>query len=147
MGTENVRSVKSRIWRRIAVKTAVCALWAAGMLYVALYEGREVAQVTYWSMLFAIVAMWIVSMVRDVRLLRDEELLRKAAIEQSDERNVLISYKACRLAVTAMACLLPFVMFALAYAGRHDLVEALGFAVCAFLVVYMASWFYVSRKC
>ena len=147
MGTENVRSVKSRIWRRIAVKTAVCALWAAGMLYVALREGQELAQSTYWWMLFAIVAVWIATTIRDVRLLRDESALRRAAIEEFDERNLLISYKASRLAVTAMACLLPFVMFALAYAGRQDLVDALGFAVCAFLVVYMVSWFYISRKC
>ena len=147
MNEKAIRTIKGRIWRRIIVKSAVLALWAAGMLYVALKDGQELAQGAYWYMLFAIVVMWVISTVRDVRRLRDEGALKRAAVEETDERNVLIAYKATRLAVVAMACLLPVAMFACAYAGRQDLVDAMGFSVCAFLVLYLASWFYVSRKC
>ena len=142
-----VQKMKGRIWRRIVVKSIILGLWAVGMLYVALRDGQEFAQGTYWFMLFAIVAVWAVSTVRDVRRLHDEQALRKAAVEEADERNVLIAYKATRIAVVAMACLMPFVMFALAYMGRQDLIDAMGFAICVFLVLYMASWFYVSKKC
>ena len=147
MSGNAMQMIKKRIWRRIIVKSIVCALWAAGMLYVALRDGQELTQGAYWYMLFAIVAVWVVSTIRDVRRLRNEAALSKAAIEETDERNVLIAYKSTRLAVTVMACLMPIVLFALAYSGRQDLVDAMGFAVCAFLIVYMASWFYVSRKC
>ncbi len=147
MGDNAVQKMKGRIWRRIVVKTIVLALWAVGMLYVGLRGGQELAQNTYLYMAIAIVAVWVVSTVRDVRRLRNEGALRKAAIEESDERNVLISYKATRLAVIIMACLFPIALFFLAYNDMQDVIDILGFVVCLFLIVYMASWFYIARKC
>ena len=146
MSENAVRNIKGRIWRRIVVKSAVLALWAVGVLLVALKDGQELAQGTYWYMLFAIVAAWVVSTVRDMRRLHDEDALKRAAIEETDERNVLIAYKATRIAVVAMVCLLPVAMFACAYLGRQDLVDAMGFSVCVFLVLYLIAWFCVSRK-
>lgn len=146
MGENAVQNMKSRIWRRIIVKSAVLGLWAVGMLYVALQGYEELAQSTYFYMVFAIVAVWAISTVRDVRRLNNESALRKAAIEESDERNVLIAYKATRLAVVIMACLFPIALFVMAFNDMQDAISLLATVVCVFLVVYMASWFYISRK-
>lgn len=146
MGENAVQNMKSRIWRRIIVKSAVLGLWAVGMLYVALQGNEELAQSTYFYMVFAIVAVWVISTVRDVRRLNNESALRKAAIEESDERNVLIAYKATRLAVVIMACLFPIALFVMAFNDMQDAISLLATVVCVFLVVYMASWFYISRK-
>lgn len=146
MGENAVQNMKSRIWRRIIVKSAVLGLWAVGMLYVALQGNEELAQSTYFYMVFAIVAVWAISTVRDVRRLNNESALRKAAIEESDERNVLIAYKATRLAVVIMACLFPIALFVMAFNDMQDAISLLATVVCVFLVVYMASWFYISRK-
>ncbi len=146
MGENAVQNMKSRIWRRIVVKSVVLGLWAAGMLYVALQGNGELAQSTYFYMVFAIVAVWVISTVRDVRRLHNEAALRKAAIEESDERNVLIAYKATRLAVVVMACLFPIALFVMAFNDMQDAISLLATVVCVFLVVYMASWFYISRK-
>jgi len=146
MGENAVQKMKSRIWRRIVVKSAVLGLWAVGMLYVALQGNGELAQSTYFYMVFAIVAVWVVSTVRDVRRLNNESALRKAAIEESDERNVLIAYKATRLAVVITACLFPIALFVMAFNDMQDAINLLATVVCVFLVVYMASWFYISRK-
>lgn len=147
MSDSAVQKMKSRIWRRIVVKSIILGLWVVGLLAIAFRGGQELTEGTYLYMVFAIVAVWAVSTVRDVRRLRDEAALRKAAIEEADERNVLITYKATRLAVVVMLCLLPVAMCALAYSGRQDIIDVLGFAVCLFLVIYLGSWFYVSRKC
>jgi len=146
MGENAAQKMKSRIWRRIVVKSAVLGLWAVGMLYVALQGNGELAQSTYFYMVFAIVAVWVVSTVRDVRRLNNESALRKAAIEESDERNVLIAYKATRLAVVITACLFPIALFVMAFNDMQDAISLLATVVCVFLVVYMASWFYISRK-
>jgi len=146
MGENAAQKMKSRIWRRIVVKSAVLGLWAVGMLYVALQGNGELAQSTYFYMVFAIVAVWVVSTVRDVRRLNNESALRKAAIEESDERNVLIAYKATRLAVVITACLFPIALFVMAFNDMQDAINLLATVVCVFLVVYMASWFYISRK-
>ena len=147
MNDKAVQKVKRNLWRRIIVKSIVLALWALGMLYVALRGDGELAESTYLYMVFAIVAVWIVSTVRDVRRLHDESALRKAAIEETDERNVMISYKATRLAVTFMVCLFPIALFVLAYNDMQDVINALSITVCLYLVAYMASWFIIARKC
>ena len=146
MGSNSIQNMKRRMWRRILVKSIVLAIWAVGMLAIILGGGQELAGSTYLYMLFAIIAVWIVSTIRDVHRLRDEAALLKASIEEADERNVLITYKATRLAVVITLCLFPIAICALALNGMHETVNTLGYTVCVFLIVYVGSWFYVSRK-
>ena len=61
---------KHRIRRRIVVKSVVFAVWAIGMLALALQGDQELSQRTYYYMLFAILVVWAVSTLRDVRRLR-----------------------------------------------------------------------------
>lgn len=150
MGATNVeasiQNVKNRIWRRIIVKAVVFAFWIVGLLAVTLQEGQGLLQGPYFRMLVIVLAVGVVSTVRDARRLRDEATLRKIAVEQSDERNVLITYKATRLAVVAMVCMLPIAVVALAYNGMHEAVNALCYATCLFLIAYVVSWFYLARS-
>lgn len=142
----NVEMMKSRIWRRIIVKSVVLLLWAGCMLYIALQGDAELAASWYFYMAIMCVAVWVVTTVREARRLRDEDGLRKAAIEEADERNVLITYKATRLAVIIMACLFPIAVIVLAFQGAQETINTLAYTMCAFLVAYLGSWFYVSRK-
>ena len=61
---------KHRIWRRVVVKSVVFAVWAIGMLALALQGNQELSQHTYYYMLFAILVVWAVSTLRDARRLR-----------------------------------------------------------------------------
>ena len=63
------QGAKHRIWRRIAVKSVVFAVWAIGMMALALQGGQELPLRTYFYMLFAILAVWAVLTVRGVRRL------------------------------------------------------------------------------
>ena len=146
MNENAIQMIKNRIWRRIVVKTIVLGIWAVGLLAIILKGGQELATSTYLYMLVAIVAVWLATTIRDVRRLRDEAALRKASIEEADERNVLITYKATRLAVVITLCLFPIAMCVMAFNGMHDAVNLLGYVVCVFLVVYCGSWFFVSKK-
>lgn len=147
MNDTNVNIIKNRYRRRILVRTVVLAVWAASLLVITFRGGQELPGGSYLYMVVAIAVMWVVTTVRDVRRLRDESALRKAAIAETDERNVLITYKATRLAVVIVLCLFPIAMCVLAYNGKQDIIDALGFTVCTFLIVYLGSWYYVSRKC
>ena len=60
---------KHHVWQRIAIKSVVLAVWAIGMLALALQGNQELLQRTYLYMLFAILVVWVVSTVRDVRRL------------------------------------------------------------------------------
>ncbi len=64
------KGMRQRIWRRIVVKGAIFAVWAIGMLALALQGDLELPQRTYLYMLFVILAVWVVSTIRDVRRLR-----------------------------------------------------------------------------
>ena len=64
------KGMRHRIWRRVVVKSVVFAVWAIGMLALALQGDQELSQRTYFYMLFAIMVVWAVSTVRDTRRLR-----------------------------------------------------------------------------
>ena len=63
------KGMRSRIWRRIVVKGVVFAVWAIGMLALALQGDQELPQRTYFYMLFATLVVWGVSTMRDARRL------------------------------------------------------------------------------
>ena len=71
--------MKHRVWRRIAVKSVVLAVWAIGMRALALQGDQELPQRAYFCMLFAILVVWAVSTVRDARRLRHAQ---KAAVDK-----------------------------------------------------------------
>jgi len=64
------KGMRHRIWRRVVVKSVVFAVWAIGMLALALQGDQELSQSTYCYMLFAILVVWAVSTLRDARRLR-----------------------------------------------------------------------------
>ena len=146
MDSNAVNAIKHRLHRRIAIKSLVFALWAAGMAYIAFQGSGELPDRTYLYMVFSVVAVWAVTTIRDIRRLRNKEAMRKAAIERSDERNILITYKATRLSVVILLCALPVAVCLLAYNGMQEAVDAIGIAVAVYGILYIGSWFYVSKK-
>lgn len=145
MTTVNVDNVKKRMNRRIAVKTVVFAVWIVGLVVVLLSGNVQGDASFYVTMIVALAAIWGITTLRDVRRLRDEGNLRKAAIAESDERNLLITYKATRLATVIVMCAIPIAICVLAYYGMDEVITALGLVVCGFLVVYLGCWFYLNR--
>ena len=89
---KTVQDMKNQIWRRIIIKGVVFAIWIASIAIMALHGGEGLPQSTYCYMAFIVAALLVFSTVRDIRRLRNEDALREAAIEESDERNVLIAY-------------------------------------------------------
>ena len=45
-----------------------------------------------------------------------------------------------------MLCLFAIAVCILAYNDMQDTISVLSYVVCAFLIVYVGSWFYVSRS-
>lgn len=146
MTSDAVQRIKNRIWRRIVVKSAVFAFWIASLFAMGMGEGVELLNSVYLRPAIIVLAVWIASTMRDVRRLRNKDALERAAIEENDERNVLISYKATRMAVVIMVCLLPVAMLFLAFNEMHYAIDVLAIALCVFLLVYLVSWFCIAKR-
>ena len=136
----DLQPTKNLIIRRLVVKSIIFAVWLAGMLGVYFAKAVELADKTLLYMCFAIVAIWVVSTLRDVRRLKNAEALRAAAIARSDERNILITYKATRLAAVIMLCLVPVAMVVLAFFDMAVAINALAACVGGFVVIYLVCW-------
>lgn len=145
MTTPNTQNMKQRIVRRIVLKSVIFACWIVGLIVVMMQGGGQEEGEFYLTMLIALLAVWAVTTLRDVRRLRSEDYLRKAAIAENDERNMLNMYKATRLATVIIMCAIPLAMCVLAYFGMGEAITALGVVVCSFLVLYLACLAYYNR--
>lgn len=145
MNDYGVDGMKRRIYRRIALRTAIFAVWIAGLLFVGLGDEGELAHGTYFYMAFAVLGVWIVYLIKDCHFLKNEDLLRKQAIERNDERNVLITYKATRMAVVMMLCTLPVAICVLSLNGMQAEIDILAMVAALFALLYLFFWMYLSK--
>lgn len=147
MASKHIEEMRSRIRRRIAVKSVVLGFWAVCMIAAMVQGGIDLAGGTFLSMTVAIVIIWAVTTFRDVRRLRDDAYLQQAAVAENDERNVQIMLKATRLAAVVVGCASPVAICVFSYLGMQQAANAIAGAICLFLVVYLCSWAYVSSTC
>jgi len=69
------------------------------------------------------------------------------AIERADERTILITYKATRIAAVILLCALPVAICVLSLLDMQMAVDTLAGAAAFFALAYLAAWFYFSKTC
>lgn len=140
-------AVKSNIKRRIIIRTAVLSVWAAGLAYLAFFsQDTGIDGSPYLYTILALAAIWIVQLVRDLRRLRGDAHLTEAGIAQTDERNILIAYKATRLAAVICISIAPIVMGVFCFLGMPQALDTLAGALCAFAVAYLICYYVISAR-
>lgn len=75
--------------KKFYLRWAILALLAVIMIFVGLYYKKDM----FFSMGFAMLFVMAVRIVRDGRIIRDEEKLRQLEIAQKDERNIYLAQK------------------------------------------------------
>lgn len=92
------------------------------------------------------IASGLVKTVRMVKILKAGETKIKEFNSSYDERNTMISAKAGDLSYR-LFCLLGFIVVAiLALLGMEDIAMIVAYVICALLIIYVASYWYYSKK-
>ena len=146
MNEQAIANTKKRLQRKVVVTTALCLFWAGSMVAI---SGQRIAGLgsgTYLSMALAVFIVWAVNTYRAVRRLRNRDYLEQAAIAAHDERNIQITYKATRLAAVIVMCAAPVAICALAFFDMQQAIDTIAAALALFMLVYLVSWLYISRK-
>lgn len=135
------KSMQQKIKLRIMYSALLCILGIAS-LYVGNYIPLASNNTTYSSEFYTgigggLVGASIIKIIRNIRLLKNKEALKKCEIYESDERNRMIGLKSWSYAGYAMFILL---YIALLFAGTLDilimntlLVILAAFAACLFV--------------
>ena len=81
----------------------------------------------------------IVFLIRNKRLMKDEEKLKEARLQVTDERNIEIGSRALRMAAFV---LLIVMYFAFLFGGLYDpmISKLMSCMICVFLIVYAIAW-------
>lgn len=81
----------------------------------------------------------IVFLIRNKRLMKDEEKLKEARLQVTDERNIEIGSRALRMAAFV---LLIVMYFAFLFGGLYDpmISKLMSCMICLFLIVYAIAW-------
>ena len=146
MNAQAITDTKKRLQCKIVITTVLCLFWAGSMVAISSQSIAGLGSDTYLSMALAVLIVWAVNTFRTVRRLRSQDYLERAAIAEHDERNIQITYQATRLAAVIVMCAAPVAICALAFFDMQQAIDTIAVALAAFILVYLASWFYVSRR-
>lgn len=100
---------------------------------------------TYIGLGVGLMVASIVLFIKNRKLLKNEERLRMARVELSDERNHQISTEATKIALMVLIVAMYFVML-IGGLWYPVLMKALCFLICLFVVAYCAAYKIVSTK-
>lgn len=83
-------------------------------------------------------------LIRNKRLMKDEEKLKEARLQVTDERNIEIGSRALRMAAFV---LLIVMYFAFLFGGLYDpmISKLMSCMICLFLIVYAIAWRVLSK--
>ena len=146
MNAQAIATTKKRLQRKIAITTILCLFWAGSMFTISNQSIAGLDNQTYLYMGVAILAAWAANTYRTARRLRNRDYLERAAVAEHDERNIQITYKATRLAAVIIMCMAPVAICILAFFDMQQAIDAIAIALASFMLVYLASWFCISRR-
>ena len=92
-------------------------------------------QGVYCGIGVGLICSGIVFLIRNKRLMKDEEKLKEARLQVTDERNIEIGSRALRMAAFVM-------YFAFLFGGLYDpmISKLMSCMICLFLIVYAIAW-------
>lgn len=120
----------------LGIVTFVVAILAQ---YVWKVSVSENIMSTYMGVGSGLIAASVILFVKNTILLKDEERMKKARIESSDERNQYISAKATKIALGVLLIGIYFVML-IGGLWNSILAEIMSLLICLFVVVYCIAY-------
>ena len=92
------------------------------------------------------IVMGLVRLRNYLMLIKNEERIKKQQIEETDERNLLISLKAKSAAFSIYFLLLGISVIALSFAGLHEAAKWLSYGVLMLMVIHYICYFIYQKK-
>ncbi len=99
----------------------------------------------YCGLGVGLVASGIAFLIRNKRLLKDEAKLKKARLEQTDERNVEIGIHAQRIAAMVLLVAM-YLVFLLGGLYESVLSKVMACLICLFVAVYSIAWRVLNKR-
>ena len=104
-----------------------------GLILLGIISAAAAYYMEFWGKMKA------VFLIRNKRLMKDEEKLKEARLQVTDERNIEIGSRALRMAAFV---LLIVMYFAFLFGGLYDpmISKLMSCMICLFLIVYAIAW-------
>lgn len=147
MSDSETKEILHWIYRRMIVRSLLLALCAIGFIFTSMDGGLELSIRAEAYILVLMCALLTVSIARDLKLIKNKDALRKAAIEKSDERAQFVTHKATRTATAFFTSGAALAICALNAFGMTEYANVIAISILAFLLIYLICWGYYSRSC
>ena len=123
----------------ISATVALCEAAAYYMEFWGKMKVDDYMQGVYCGIGVGLICSGIVFLIRNKRLMKDEEKLKEARLQVTDERNIEIGSRALRMAAFV---LLIVMYFAFLFGGLYDpmISKLMSCMICLFLIVYAIAW-------
>ena len=138
-----MNTMKEAVKRRMLYQSLILGFWLIGCMILFAHDRFSPESFGFTNGI-AVIGAWIAFMLKYRRLLGNDQLLKEDYITRNDERNILISYKASRLAFVITLLLGVFAMIVLSLMNMQDKATLLSLIIDIAILIYLGCWKYVS---
>lgn len=139
----------NKIIKRKLIGSIICfILGIMGLIFLAVsYEIINEALLSYMSGFSSgIIVIGIITLIKYTRIMKNEQMSKKIENANNDERLKVINNAAMAISFRISVIVEAVISIICAVCNKIEIAEYLGFAICFQIVVYLITYFIISKN-
>ena len=139
----------NKIIKRKLIRTIICfALGIACLIFIAFnFEKIDENLLSYLSgCSTGIIVIGVITLIKYTRIMKNQEMTKKIENTNNDERLRIINNESMAISFRISIITEAVISMICAAYNKMEIAECLGFAICFQLVLYLITYFIISKK-
>ena len=139
----------NKIIKRKLIKAAICLVLGIISLIILAINYKIISEelLSYLSGFSSgIIVIGVITLIKYTRIMKNQEMTKKIENANNDERLKVINHESMAISFRISLIIEAVISIICAIYNKMEIAEYLGFAICFQLVLYLATYFIISKK-
>ena len=139
----------NKIIKRKLIKAAICLVLGIISLIILAINYKIISEelLSYLSGFSSgIIVIGVITLIKYTRIMKNQEMTKKIENANNDERLKVINHESMAISFRISLIIEAVISIICAIYNKMEISKYLGFAICFQLVLYLATYFIISKK-
>lgn len=139
----------NKIIKRKLIKAAICLVLGIISLIILAINYKIISEelLSYLSGFSSgIIVIGVITLIKYTRIMKNQEMTKKIENANNDERLKVINHESMAISFRISLIIEAVISIICAIYNKMEIAEYLGFAICFQIIVYLITYFIISKK-
>ena len=139
----------NKIIKRKLIKAAICLVLGIISLIILAINYKIISEelLSYLSGFSSgIIVIGVITLIKYTRIMKNQEMTKKIENANNDERLKVINHESMAISFRISIIIEAVISIICAIYNKMEIAEYLGFAICFQIIVYLITYFIISKK-